>query len=190
MNSDIIKTDPLKIAIFGAGSIGCYLGGQLVNAGCEVIFLGRDKFQTAILENGLTLTHFERSEISLETKSFEFSTQAPSISIADIILVTVKSQDTEAAAISIAKFGRSDALIISFQNGVSNADVLKKHLADHTVLGGVVPFNVTGTGPGKFHCGTEGSLSVQNTDILLDKLVLAFAHSGQGLDIYDDILAV
>lgn len=180
----------LKISIFGAGSIGCYLGGQLVHAGCDVTFLGREKFKRAILEHGLILTHFERADIILNPDDFIFSTNPNSISQADIILLTVKSQDTRAAAETIAKFSKSDALIISFQNGVSNKAILKKVLPNYKILSAVVPFNVTGTGAGKFHCGTEGNLSVEIGSKKLERLVAAFSASQQGLDIYDNILPV
>lgn len=180
----------MNILIFGAGSIGCYLGGQLLNAGCNVTLLGREKFKKDILKNGMTLTHFSHDEIYLGSSAIEFTTDENSVRNADIIIVTVKSQDTALTAHIISKLVQTNALIISFQNGVSNVGVLNQYLPLHTVLGGVVPFNVTGTGPGKFHCGTEGNLSVQSGDIRLDQLVEAFAISGQGLDVYDDILKV
>lgn len=190
MIQNLKNKNSLKVAVFGAGSIGCYLGGQLVYGGCDATFLGREKFQKEILENGLTLTHFERNILNLNFNDFEFSINPKSISEADIILVTVKSQDTQVAAETIAKYANTEALIISFQNGVSNKAVLKDTLAEHKVLGAVVPFNVTGPGPGKFHCGTEGNLSVESGDERLTALVSAFSKSGQELDIYDDILPV
>jgi len=180
----------LKIAIFGAGSIGCYLGGQLSHGGADVTFIGRERFQKALNDHGLTLTHFERSPLKLERSDFVFSVQAQDINTADIVLVTVKSQDTESAATALANFVKPDALIISFQNGVSNTSILKKALPSHTVLGGVVPFNVTALGPGYFHCGTEGNLSVQSKDERLNHLINTFSISGQGVDMFDDILAV
>ena len=180
----------MNILIFGAGSIGCYLGGQLLNAGCNVTLLGREKLKKDILKNGLTLTHFTRDTIYLGSSAIKFTTNENSVGKADIIIVTVKSQDTMLTALTIAKFVQTNALIISFQNGVSNVGVLNQYLLHNKVLGGVVPFNVTGTGPGKFHCGTEGDLSVQSGDIRLDQLVKAFAISEQGLDLYDDIIAI
>lgn len=52
MSFDIDKitniNSSINIAIFGAGSIGCYLGGQLINANCDVTFLGREKFKKDI----------------------------------------------------------------------------------------------------------------------------------------------
>lgn len=181
----------MRIAIFGAGSIGCYLGGQLAYAGANVTFIGREKFKTALEENGLTLTHFARDEIMISPSGYTFSLDPADISGADIILVTVKSQDTAEAAQTISAHAKKDAVIISFQNGIGNAGELRKFLISQIVLGGVVPFNVTGTGAGRFHCGTEGDLTVQSfEDPRLEKLVAAFAKAGQGLIISDDIAAV
>ena len=153
--------DKIKITVFGAGSIGCYLGGLLLNSSQSVTFIGREKFKTALTKNGLVLSHFERPSISINSDIIDFSLQSASISDADMILITVKSQDTETAARSILKFIKQDALVISFQNGVNNVKVLRKVLPDHKVLGGVVPFNVTSTSPGHFHCGTDGNLSIE-----------------------------
>jgi len=181
---------PLNVAVFGAGSIGCYLGGQLAHAGAAVTFIGRERFKRDIDANSLTLTHFERGDISLFPDKFIFSLDPSDIAAANIILLTTKSQDTAKAATSIAAHAKSDAIIISFQNGVSNPKVLRSVL-QYTVLGGVVPFNVTGTGAGRFHCGTEGDLTVETIDDpRMKRLQDLFAQAGQGLTLSDEILAV
>jgi len=183
-------SSPLHVAIFGAGSIGCYLGGQLAHAGAEVTFIGRQRFKSEIDIHGLTLTHFERDEITLSPDQFIFSLDPKDIASADIILLTTKSQDTAKAAETIKAYAKADAIIISFQNGVRNPDILRGILPQ-PVLGAVVPFNVTGKGPGHFHCGTEGHLTVQNIDTpKLKSLQSLFAVAGQNLVISDDILAV
>ena len=180
----------MNIAIFGAGSIGCYLGGQLAHAGAAVTFIGRPRFQSELSANGLTLTHFERDEIHLTTDQFTFSLSPKDVSAADIIFLTTKSQDTAKAAQSLKAHAKADAIIISFQNGVSNPEVLREILSQ-PVLGAVVPFNVTGKGPGRFHCGTEGDLTVQAIDNPHVKTLQGlFAKAGQGLVMSDNILAV
>jgi len=180
----------MNIAIFGAGSIGCYLGGQLAHAGAAVTFIGRQRFKSEIEDNGLTLTHFERDEIKLTADQFRFSLDPKDIASADIILATTKSQDTAEAAKTISAHAKKDAIIISFQNGVSNPSVLRAELSQ-SVLGAVVPFNVTGTGPGRFHCGTEGDLTVQKiNDPRLETLQTLFAKADQGLVISENILGV
>jgi len=162
----------------------------LANGGARVTFIGREKFKKAVDDHGLTLTHFERAPIKLGDSDLIFSVQAEDIKSADIILVTVKSQDTGLAATSLASFAKPGSLIISFQNGVNNAAILRKALPTHTILGGVVPFNVTALGPGHFHCGAEGNLSVGAGDSRLSDLVAIFSISKQGIDIFDDIMAV
>ena len=180
----------MNIAIFGAGSIGCYLGGQLAHAGAAVTFIGRQRFKSEIEDNGLTLTHFEREHISLTPDQFTFSLDPQDIAAADIILLTTKSQDTAKAAQSLKAYANNGAIIISFQNGVSNSSVLRDILSQ-PILGAVVPFNVTGKGPGRFHCGTEGDLTVQYMDdIRLRVMQSLFKRSGQGLTISETILAV
>lgn len=180
----------MHIAIFGAGSIGCYLGGQLVQAGADVTFIGRQKFKSDVEKNGLILTHYARSDIKLSPDTFTFSLDPQDIAAADIILLTTKSQDTAEAAKIFAQYAKPDALIISFQNGVRNPDALRQRLSQ-TILGAVVPFNVTGKGPGHFHCGTEGDLSVQNIeDARLKDLKALFAKSGENLVLSGNILAV
>lgn len=185
-----MNTPPLNISIFGAGSIGCYLGGQLAHAGASVTFIGRQRFKSEIEANSLTLTHFERNEISLSPDQFTFSLDAKDSASADVILLTTKSHDTAEAAQAIKAHAKTDAIIISFQNGVSNPELLREILSQ-TVLGAVVPFNVTGKGPGRFHCGTEGDLTVQKIDdARLETLQSFFAQAGQGLVLSDDIAAV
>jgi 2-dehydropantoate 2-reductase len=237
-----MSENPVKVAVFGAGSIGCYVGGQLLSAGIDVRFIGRERFQTAIRENGLRLTHYARDPISLAA-DIAFDLDASGISDADIILVTVKSQDSESTGQTLNKMlGRvagKDTIIVSFQNGVGNADVLRAQIPDAVsqnngtqnnqnvssqsnrnqddqnlkgddqdkhdldsqargihVLGGMVPFNVTGTGPGSFHCGTEGDLVIEAASDhpavmrKLQVLKTAFECAGQGCVLSDDIKAV
>ena len=185
------KSDQLRVAVFGAGSIGCYLGGQLALGGAHVTFIGRARFQVDLSKNGLTLTHFERSKFHVPFERFEFATDPAALKNADIVLVCVKSQDSADAAAQILPHIKPGSMIISFQNGVSNPEVLSEGLPGHVVLGGVVPFNVTGTGPGRFHCGTEGDLVVQDhADPRLASLKIAFEACGQALILAADINAV
>lgn len=181
----------LSVAIFGAGSIGCYLGGQLAHGGVHVTFIGRERFKHDLEAKGLRLTHFKNAPLHVPISDFTFVTDPSGLSDVDVILVCVKSQDSEAAAREIAKHASKTALIVSFQNGIRNAEVLSDSLEAHTVLGGVVPFNVTGTGPGRFHSGTEGDLIVQGIDDeRLQNLVSAFSRSGQVMKCVPDIKAV
>ena len=180
-----------KIAVFGAGSIGCYLGGQLASAGAAVRFIGRERYQQQLASKGLTLTHYARETLRIDPDTILFDTDSSDIFESRIVLVTVKSQDTADAGKELAKSLNPDALIISFQNGVGNAARLREAMPGFTVLGAVVPFNVTNTGAGKFHCGTEGDLCIEFSAVdVLATLCSYFEKSGQGCFLSNDIVAV
>lgn len=185
------EDNQLRVAVFGAGSIGCYVGGYLQHAGANVSYIGRDRFALMIREYGLTLTHYERGPISLMAEDCDFHTQPHHIKMADVILVTVKSQDTEAAGKALAWHAKEGALIISLQNGVRNADVLRGQLLEHTVLAGMVSFNVTAAGPAVFHSGTEGGLVIEaHPDPRLEALTDLFTDAGMPVETHANMTGI
>ena len=135
------RADP-NIVVHGAGAIGLWIGGCWRLSGLPVSFIGREKAQREIAENGLTLTDGVGRRIELRPDEVDFSVNPKALKRADIVVLTVKSTGTEAAAKEIAKHGRKGAAVISFQNGVSNVETLKRALPGFTVLAGMVPFNV------------------------------------------------
>lgn len=149
----------MKLIILGAGSIGCYVGGHLQavdGTERELSLLGRPRMQAVVEEHGLNLTHYVQQPIRIE--SIDYQSNPDIVAAADVVMVTVKSQDTAAAIDSIAPYLKPDAYIISLQNGVRNVALLKQLLPHHTIYGAMVPFNVVNQGQGVFHCGTEGAL--------------------------------
>ena len=131
------------IAIAGAGSIGCYVGGCLALAGRKVTFLGRGRIVETMRKDGLRVSDLDGLDRRLAAQAVS-ATDDPAAALdkADIILVTVKSGGTEEMAKSIAAHGRPDAIVISLQNGVDNADRLRAGLPGWRVLTGMVMFNV------------------------------------------------
>lgn len=171
-----------QITIFGAGSIGCYLGGRMVEGGATVRFIGRDRYKDAIAQSGLSLSQFDEPISRLD--GIDFKTDTSALAGADIIGLCVKSQDTEDAAALIQKFAPK-AWVISFQNGVSNLPTLRDALPDARISGAVVPFNVTSPAPGHFHRGTAGDLIIgpDAPDALLEPL----ERANVGVQVVDDI---
>ena len=166
----------MKIVIFGAGSIGCYVGGKLAAIDNEVILYGRDKLKKIIHEHGLKLTHYEYSEVELAANAINYSTDLTCLNNAEIVILTVKSQDTETALYEIKPYLNKDALVISLQNGVTNPEKLKKLLPEWKTAGAMVPYNVVNLGNGHFHCGTEGELIFERlyeTGVLKQKCITA-----------------
>jgi len=147
------------IAIHGAGSIGCWIGGCWAAAGLKVRFVGRPGVRDAIAENGMTLTDSTGWRTRLAPEQVDFSIFPKALAKADVIALCVKSTATAEAAREIAKHGRKGALVVSFQNGVSNGEVLRGLLGkSFEVVEGMVPFNVAYLGHGRWHKGTAGDL--------------------------------
>lgn len=148
-----------KIAILGAGSVGCFIGGAWSAAGLDVTFIGRPKLSKDVDEHGLTLSDYNGWEVRLGPGDVDYRCGPEALGEAQVIVLTVKSGDTEAAAAEIAAHGTPGATVISFQNGVSNVDVLERGLGGRfEVSRGMVPYNVAYLGEGRFHKGVAGDL--------------------------------
>jgi 2-dehydropantoate 2-reductase len=149
--------DGPRIAIFGAGSVGCFIGGCWQAAGLPVTFIGRPRIAEDIAQNGLTVSDYSGWETRLD--KVDFRTDPAALAEADIIALTVKSAATAEAARQIGVHARKGALVISFQNGMSNVDVLAKELGDWVdIVRGLVVYNVAYLGGGHFHKGVAGDL--------------------------------
>lgn len=153
------------IAIAGAGSIGCYAGGCLALAGRKVVFLGRGRIVEALRQSGLRVSDLDGRDRRVEAAAIS-ATDDPAIALrgADVILVTVKSGATGEMARLIAAHGRPDAVVISLQNGVDNADRLRAGLPGWRVLTGMVMFNVVqspdGGMPLRVHRASQGEVMI------------------------------
>lgn len=164
----------MKICVFGAGSIGCYVGGRLLAGGADVSFVGRQRLADSVAASGLTITDKDGFEAHIDPGAVTFTTSAAVVAQhADVVLVTVKSAATPAAGAALAAVLRPGAIVVSLQNGIGNADVLREHLPAATVLAGMVMFNVVARGDGWFHQGSGGSLEVEDHPSL-DELARAF----------------
>ncbi|NIB40477.1 2-dehydropantoate 2-reductase [Pseudomaricurvus alkylphenolicus] len=151
----------VKIAVLGAGSIGCYVGGCLAAGRARVTLIGRPRIQQQLQAHGLHVTDWRGRDAQVPWSNFQFSLSNDVLADTDFVLVTVKSGDTESAALLMASALNPKAVVVSLQNGVRNTEVLRRCLPDHKVLKGMVPFNVVSAGGGHFHCGTEGELMIE-----------------------------
>jgi 2-dehydropantoate 2-reductase len=150
----------MKIGVLGAGAIGCYVGGRLVDAGHEVVLVGR--LGAEVRASGLELTDHAGGRVALPPARLRYEDAPEALAGVEAVLLTVKSLATEEAVRPLAGIVPRGAPIVSLQNGVSNAARARAVLPDHLVLAGMVPFNVARTGPGRFHNGTDGPLAIES----------------------------
>jgi 2-dehydropantoate 2-reductase len=104
----------VKIAVFGAGAIGGFLGAKLLAAGADVTFVARGAHRAAMQENGLTLITGGKT-INLRPRCCETPAEAGH---QDYIFLTLKAHSLPAAAPQIAAMMRADTTLVTAINGV------------------------------------------------------------------------
>ena len=179
-----------NVAILGAGSVGCFIGGAWAAAGVPVTFIGRPKLSADIDAHGLTLSDYSGWEARLAPGEVDYRCGPEALADAQVIALTVKSGDTADAAAEIAEHATQGALVISFQNGVSNVDVLEQGLRGRfEIARGMVPYNVAYLGEGRFHKGVAGDLYAEKR-AGARSLAEAVGNSPGELKLSDDMLAL
>ena len=150
-------TQFLKIAVMGAGAVGCYYGGLLARAGHTVVLIARPLHVAAISQHGLRLqtTTFD-THVPLAASS-----EPAAVAGADVVLFCVKSTDTEGAGALIRPHLAANALVLCLQNGVDNADRLRGVLPDHAVAAAVVYVATEMAGPGHVQHHGRGELVLE-----------------------------
>src|SRR5580765_5715077 len=144
-----------RIAVMGAGAVGCYYGGMLARAGHEVTLVGRASHVQAMRKNGLRIEHRD-FDASFPVKAAE---DASGVKGAKLVLFSVKSQDTEQAGRAMKSFLGPETIILSLQNGVDNAERLAATLG-REVIGGCVYVASEMAGPGHVKWNGRGELVI------------------------------
>jgi 2-dehydropantoate 2-reductase len=179
----------VRIGVVGAGAIGSYLALELSTAGAPVVLLGRKGAPPTL--DGLVALPLSGRRLTPGTDLLAADDPAQLADV-DVCLVAVKSRDTSDVAAMLAQHARSDAVVISFQNGLRNAERLRAHLGDRA-LAGMVSYNVFRLADGSLQQATSGVLMVQHsarTYSRSERLRRLFASVGEHLEVRRDMDAV
>lgn len=179
----------MRIIVHGAGAIGCYVGGAWLAAGLDVSFLGRARVKEEVEAHGLNLSDADGWAAAIAPADISFATGQAALRKADVVLLTVKSIGTEAAAKEIGRHLPKGATVISLQNGVTNAETLHRLLPRHRVVQAMVPYNVVHLGPGRWHRATFGDLTAADDEITRT-LASAIGDRPGRLKLVDDMESV
>jgi 2-dehydropantoate 2-reductase len=143
----------LKIAVLGAGALGCAIGGTLAQADNEVVLINRNQAHVdAINTHGLVM----RTPSGERTVRASAAASAKGLGPVDLVIVLVKSFHTEEAMRAALNLVGTDTAVLSLQNGLGHEDILadmvgREHvLAGKTYVGGVL------LAPGRIIAGTDG----------------------------------
>lgn len=124
----------MKIGILGSGGIGGYFGGRLAAASSDVTFVARGRHLAAMRKYGLRIRS-SLGDLHIETpKTVETIDEAGDL---DLVFIGVKLWDTEEIAKLLKGVVDRGAAVISFQNGVQKDEILRRHLPEDAIIGGL-----------------------------------------------------
>ncbi|HUW59897.1 MAG TPA: 2-dehydropantoate 2-reductase [Candidatus Bathyarchaeia archaeon] len=138
----------MRILIVGAGSIGSSFGGFMAKAGHNVTLVSQyQAHMDAIARDGLRITGIWGD---YHVTGMRALTSVDSLAPGqfDLIIISVKSYDTAAAANSIKHLVDDHTLVVSYQNGLGNAERIAEAVGWHRTVGARVIYGVKTPEPG------------------------------------------
>ena len=171
-----------RVAVFGAGAIGCWYGGLLALAGYPVTLLARPARVRAIAAEGLRV----QGPAIDSVVRIAASADPDALRDAELVLCCVKSSDTLAAADAMRARLRPDALVLSLQNGIENAQRLRAALPQHDVAAVLVYTANAMAGEAHVVCHGGGQLLLEASERAAAAQAL-LRSAGIAADLCDDI---
>jgi 2-dehydropantoate 2-reductase len=181
----------MRIAVFGAGGVGGYFGGKLVQVGEEVTFIARGEHLSAMLASGLKVDSIKGDFVVKPVKATNDPRQVGEV---DIVLLAVKAWDVPEAARLMAPMVGAHTGVIFLGNGVDGAEQIAAELSRAHTLGGLCRISVFIAGPGHIrHVGIEPFVAFGELDghasPRVENLRAAFERAGVNVSVPADIQA-
>jgi 2-dehydropantoate 2-reductase len=123
----------VRVAVFGAGAVGGYLGLRLAQGGADVSFIARGAHLEAMRARGLTLITPEGDRSTVAVRATDDPAEVGPV---DVVLFLVKSYDTEEAAGRLSPLIGEGTGVVSLQNGIDNEERIAAAVGREHVLGG------------------------------------------------------
>jgi len=139
----------MKIAMMGSGGVGGFFGGRLAHAGYDVSFIARGAHLAAMRERGLTIENEPQGDIRVP--KVRVTDDPATLGHVDLVILSVKLWDTEAAARQIKTIVGPSTGVLSLQNGVIKDDILRREFGEAAVMGGVCYVATHVSQPGVIH---------------------------------------
>lgn len=172
----------MKILIVGTGAVGGYYGAKLTAGGEDVSCLAR----------GAMLKALQQQEIQIQSYQGNFSIKLEAIehisdtAVPDLIIIAVKTYDTDAALEQFAPAVGPQTLLLSLQNGVESETKMVAQFGPDNVLGAVCYIGSEVTSPGTIVHSANGAVTIGELDgresARVAKLHAIFERSG--IEIY------
>lgn len=174
----------MNIAIFGAGSTGCYIGGLCALAGLNTTLICRERIKQNILDNGgIRLTDYEGQDLRIRPNAMITEVGETSF---DLVIITLKCHQLESASAELEKLSDQGAHLLFMQNGIGSLKTLAFTLHGRDYSQGITPFNVLSKDRATFHRGTEGELIFEENP-LTKELAQALSNIGFECELHKDM---
>ncbi|WP_435361604.1 ketopantoate reductase family protein [Haloarchaeobius sp. DFWS5] len=143
----------MKVAVIGAGALGCLFGGRLAAAGHDVWLLHhREQTASTLSRTGITIHEQGADPLTAEVQA---TTTASEVGTADLVLVLVRAHQTQTALTEHAACIGPETWVLSVQNGLRNRDYLLEQVDRNRAFCGVTYEAVVMDEPGTVvHTGT------------------------------------
>ena len=169
----------MRILIYGAGAVGCYLGGHLVKAGHEVTLLGRQSMMEPIRQNGLII---QKSGGELD----QFTNLTPMTDLGDAlnegpydwVAFTMKAYDTLDSIMALQSSLPDPPPVVCFQNGVGNEDFLRAAFGSERVVAASLLTAVSVAPSGNLVEEKQRGIALALDVPIAEEIATAFANSG------------
>ncbi|MFS0862402.1 ketopantoate reductase family protein [Fredinandcohnia sp. 179-A 10B2 NHS] len=159
----------MRILVVGAGAVGGYFGGRLLEKGEDVTFLVRANRQKQLQENGLQIESVH-GDMNLTPKTIQSGDEAGPF---DVIILSTKQYHLEAALHSIEPYVNENTMIYPLLNGFGHLEVLRSKFNSKNVIGGLCFIETTLDPKGTIlqtsprHMAVFGELSGEKTERIL-----------------------
>jgi 2-dehydropantoate 2-reductase len=140
----------MRIAVYGAGAVGGYLGAKLAAGGADVTLIARGAHLEALQARGLTIVTQDGDR---STHAVRAVRDPADVGPVDIVLFLVKSYDTDEAAARLGPLIGPETGVISLQNGVDNEERIGAVIGTEHVLGGAAYILAAVVEPGLVRSG-------------------------------------
>jgi len=145
-----------RIAIIGAGALGCYYGTRLAKAGEDVHFLVRNN-RAAIVARGIRVKtpsgrlHLRRPQAHGSTAD---------IGPCDLVIIAMKATTNEALGKLLPPLLSENTVVLTLQNGIGVEEPVAAAAGPERVLGALCYIACVRTAPGVVNCTFPGLMMI------------------------------
>lgn len=165
----------MKVAILGAGAMGCLYGGTLAEAGHEVFLIDvwREHVE-ALNASGLEIEEPDRVRRIKDVRAVTHPSEA---GVADLVIVFVKATLTESAMRDALGLVGERTMVLTLQNGLGNVEKLNAVAGAAHVVAGTTGHGSTLLGPGRIRHAGSGDTVIGEQDGTRSERIVALASA-------------